>query len=289
MRIWKKWFVAVAAPLLLTGCLWGPGKFGSTLTLKRDGSFTLAYKGEILLQRPDELGGKKDLEPTPWRDSFARCRTDGTTEVSDFLVEQPDAEGQPKVRPCTPAELAKLKSGWATKDADRIAAKRKEGDDMAKAFGLPGYDDESNRAFAAKLTKYAGWRSVQYRGKGVFEVDYQFEGRATQDFVFPAIPDNDLIMPFIALRRRTDGSVQVTAPMFAGLPGPFGRAAMMGLNRGKSDEMATRAQGRFTIVTDGEILTNNSEDGPSTGVGGKQLVWDVTPQSQKIPEALIRL
>ena len=27
---------------------------------------------------------------------------------------------------------------------------------MAKMFGLPGLDDASNRAFAAKLTKYAG-------------------------------------------------------------------------------------------------------------------------------------
>ena len=66
---------------------------------------------------------------------------------------------------------------------------------MAKAFGLPGLDDASNRAFAAKLMKYAGWRSVTYRGKGVFDVDYHFEGRATQDFLFPALPDNDLIIP----------------------------------------------------------------------------------------------
>ena len=58
-------------------------------------------------------------------------------------------------------------------------------------FGLPGLDDAFNRAFAAKLMKYAGWRSVTYRGKGVFDVDYHFEGRATQDFLFPALPDND--------------------------------------------------------------------------------------------------
>ena len=73
--------------------------------------------------------------------------------------------------------------------------KRKKSEDMAKAFGLPGLDDASNRAFAAKLTKYAGWRSVTYRGKGVFDVDYHFEGRATQDFLFPALPDNNLIIP----------------------------------------------------------------------------------------------
>lgn len=288
MGVWGRWILAAAGPLLLTGCLWGPGKFDSTLTLKRDGSFTLAYKGEIMLQRPDEMGGKKDMTPTPWRDDFARCKTDGSATSAEFTV-PPSEEEEKSIRPCTPAELAKLKTEWSRKEADRIAAKRKEADEMAKAFGLPGYDDESNRAFAAKLTKYAGWRSVQYRGKGVFDVDYLFQGRATQDFLFPAIPDNDFLMPFIALRRRADGSVHVTAPMLAGLPGPFGRAAMLGMNQGKSGEMSTKAEGRFTIVTDGEILTNNSEDGPSASTIGRQLVWDVTPATKKIPEALIRL
>ena len=51
----------------------------------------------------------------------------------------------------------------------------------------------------------------------------------------------------------------------------------------------SRAQGRFTIHTDGEILTNNSEDGPATTPAGRQLHWDVGPSSNKIPEALIKL
>src|SRR4029077_21092353 len=94
--------------------------------------------------------------------------------------------------------------------------KRKDSEDMSKLFGLPGLDDASNRAFAAKLTKYAGWRSGAYLGSGGFDVDYHFVGRATQDFLFPALPDNDLIIPFIAIRRRADGSVLVTAPGFTG-------------------------------------------------------------------------
>ena len=93
-----------------------------------------------------------------------------------------------------------------------------------RSFGLPGLDDASNRAFAAKLMKYAGWRSVTYRGKGVFDVDYHFDGRATQDFLFPALPDNDLIIPFIAIRRRADGSVLVTAPALTGGPDRSQRA-----------------------------------------------------------------
>ena len=87
-----------------------------------------------------------------------------------------------------------------------------------RCLGCPGLDDESNRVFAAKLMKYAGWRSVVYRGHGVFDVDYHFVGRATQDFLFPALPDNDIIVPFIAMRRRADGSVLVTAPAMTAGP-----------------------------------------------------------------------
>ncbi|WP_205481066.1 hypothetical protein [Sphingomonas arenae] len=297
MRRWGKWIVAAAAPLLLTGCLWGPGKFDSTLTLKRDGSFMLAYKGEIMLQRPDELDGPRRTEPQPWSDEFARCTKGAhldqpTPPVATVMVPPPPiaverVDGD--TRPCTKAEIAEQKARWEKSEADRVARKKQEAEEMAKVLGLPGLDDESNRAFAAKLTKYAGWRSVTYKGRGVFDVDYLMSGTSRQDFLFPAMPDNDMVMPFVALRRRADGSVQVSAPMFAGQPGMFGRAAMLGMSKGSDRGMPTKAQGKFTIVTDGEILTNNSEDGPSASPGGRSLVWDVTPETKKIPEALIRL
>lgn len=153
-------------------------------------------------------------------------------------------------------------------------------------FGLPGLDDDSNRAFARKLMKYAGWRSVSYRGHGVFDVDYHLDGRSTQDFVFPALPDNDLIIPFIAIRRRSDGSVLVTAPALTGGAGPLmARLAAAGATK---TGVVSHAQGRFTIVTDGEILTNNSEDGPAPTAIGHELHWDIGPGSSRIPETLIR-
>ena len=51
----------------------------------------------------------------------------------------------------------------------------------------------------------------------------------------------------------------------------------------------SKAQGRFTIITDGEVLTNNSEDGAAPHAVGRQIRWDVGSGSTKIPEALIRL
>ena len=125
----------------------------------------------------------------------------------------------------------------------------------------------------------------------MFDVDYHVEGVLTQDYLFPAMPDSDLILPFIAIRRRADGAVQVNAPALTGGVGPFGaRAAAMGIPDASKDSPVSMARGRFTISTDGEILTNNSEDGPSAPAGGRRrLTWDVGPSSKTIPEALVRL
>ncbi len=147
---------------------------------------------------------------------------------------------------------------------------------MAKSFGLPGTDDESNRAFAAKLMKYAGWRSVTYQGKGVFDVDYHMEGRLTQDFVFPLMPDSNIVIPFIALRRRTDGAVLVNAPALTGGTNMFGPMAQQ-MGGGETKGPPSRAEGRFTVHTDGEIVTNNSEDGPAADPLGQQVHWDIAP------------
>ena len=293
---WGKFIVAAAVPLLLTACLWSPGKFASELTLRKNGTYTLDYKGKILFQLPES---KKDMTARPWANTMARCYVGGFAEVAHevtLTIPRPDgdraeagkADGDD--RPCTPAELAKLKVEYEKKEADRVVKKREESEQMAKVFGLPGSDAASNRKFAATLLKYKGWRSVAYQGKGVFAVDYRGEGRLTQDVAFPMIPDSDLMLPFVAMRRRADGLVLVTAPAFTGGSGPFGaRAKMMGLPDGNKDGPQSRAQGRLTIITDGEILTNNSEDGPAPHAGGRQLKWDVDATSTKVPEALVKL
>ena len=257
MHHWTKRLLALAAPLLLTGCLWGPGKFISDLALRKDGSFVLDYRGEIILETADSVASQA------WQDSMAHCASE---------------EG--KDRPCTAQEIAEQKVAFEKKQKDDAEA--------AKAFGLPGSDEESNRAFAVKLTKYAGWRSVTYRGKGVYDVDYHLEGRLTQDFVFPLMPDSNVVIPFVALRRRSDGAVLVNAPALAGGTNMFGpMAQQMGSDTKSSPP--SRAQGRFTIHTNGQIMTNNSEDGPGADPAGQRVSWDIAPGSNKVPEALIRL
>ena len=296
MRNWGKLVAAAVAPLMLGGCLWGPGKFSSDLAINKAGTFVLDYKGEILLQMPDDKSS-----PVPWSDELAVCRKDGSAEVESGTVavslDPPDdanadadmSDGSEE-RPCTPAEIAKLKAEYEKQAVERAESKRKENEQMAKVFGLPGSDDESNRRFAASLLKQKGWRSATYKGKGVFEVDYHFEGQLNQDFAFPLMPDADLMIPFITIRPRTDGSVKINAPAFTGQSGPFGaRAKAMGLPDKGSEGPASRANGRFTVGTDGEFLTNNSEDGPVAAQGRRQVHWDVGPGSDRIPEMLIKL
>jgi hypothetical protein len=281
MHQWIQRAIAAASFLLLTGCLWGPGKFQSTLTIKND-RFTLDYSGEMILDLPPDAKG----ESKPWDDKMAFCPKERLPEI----IEDDAARTDEEARPCTKQEIADLKTQYAGRVADRIASKTKENSEMARMFGLGGVDDTSARDFATKLMKYAGWRSVTYRGNGKFDVVYHGEGRANQDFIFPALPDNDLILPFIAIRRRADGSILVTAPAFTGGQGPLAARGGMGLSAmSPQGGPESKAEGRFTIITDGEVLTNNSEDGPQAAPGGKALVWNVNSTSAKIPEALIKL
>ncbi|MGI8612110.1 MAG: hypothetical protein ACR2KH_07580, partial [Sphingomicrobium sp.] len=221
-------------------------------------------------------------------DDKARCLAgrDGSTPPPPIVSVPP---APPKEWPCSRAEITKQKAEYHKSSAERAGAKRKEAEQMAKQLGLPGADNASNRRFAANLMKYKGWRSVRYQGESVFDVDYHFEGRLDQDFVFPLMPESDFLIPFVAIRRRSDGSVLVTAPALTGGSGPFGaRAKAMGLGN-QSDGPRSRAEGRFTIITDGEILTNNNEDGPIAHPTGKQVRWEVGPGSTKVPEMLVRL
>ena len=292
MRIWGKMVAAAVVPLMLSGCLWGPGKFTSSLALNKAGTFVLDYRGEIMIQIPDDKS-----PPGPWSDDMAVCYADGRTKVEEGSVlvaldppEEDRAEESDEEQQCTAAQIARLKAEYEKQAAQKRAEQARESDQMAELFGLPGTDEESNRRFAASLLKYQGWRSVTYKGKGLFDVDYHFEGRVTQDFAFPMMPESDMLIPFIMLRRRADGSVMVTAPALTGGKGPFGaRAKMMGLPDKGNDGPPSRAEGRFTISTDGEILTNNSEDGPVAAQGRREVYWDVGPGNEKVPEMLVRL
>src|SRR3954469_22165503 len=56
--------VALAAPLLLASCFLSPGKFVSTLDIRKDRSFTFTYVGEIISADPKVTNGSgPDAKP----------------------------------------------------------------------------------------------------------------------------------------------------------------------------------------------------------------------------------
>jgi hypothetical protein len=267
---------ACAALLCLaaSACFLLPGKFASELSLRRDGTFAFAYKGDIHVlaltkMAQDEIGGDAKFEPQP-------CYDDDNGEE----------------RECSADELSTQRSDWETQQEAAKAKKKQDAEMMQKMLG--GIDPADPRAaeeLAERMRKQAGWKSVQYLGDGKFTVDYVIAGRLDHDFSFPTVEKVPVVTPFVAVFRHADGSVRVDAPAFAASAngGP-----LAGMAQGMAGEKGDAAgfpevDGTFAIVTDGEILANNTDEGPRAEAAGKRLSWKVTPRTTSAPTALIRL
>ena len=262
--------------LLAGACFLLPGKFTSELSLRRDGTFAFSYKGDIHVlaltkMAQEEMADDAKFEPQP-------CYDD-------------DSGGE---RECSADEVSTQRSDWETQQEAAKAKKKSDAEMMQKMLG--GIDPADPRAaeeLAERMRKQAGWKSVQYLGDGKFAVDYAIAGRLDHDFSFPTVEKLPIVTPFVALYRRADGTVRIDAPAFAAASngGPFAAMAQ-GLANGK-DEAAPagfpQLDGSFAIVTDGEILANNTDEGPQAGTTGKRLSWQVTPRTTSAPTALIRL
>ncbi len=333
---------ALAMPLTLGSCFITPGNFGSTLDLRRDGTFNFSYKGEIVFQSPDALmkmgesgddGVWKDDKAVCYKDTDASADMDAAADaasgaanamanaasaaaaaVSAADAEKPPAasgkDTPPKVasppaedtaeatmedettRPCTPKEIAEQKKDWEAAKKAREDKAKKDAAQFGAIFGYTPGDDTANKKLAATIMRYDGWKSVVYKGDGVFAVDYQIGGRLDHDFVFPLLPQSDLVFPFVVLKRQADGSVRVAAPALIGGGIKALAARLKGIGAAMTDKevpTSTKTQGSFTVTTDGEILTNNTEDGAAKVPTGRQLMWEIGPDSEKVPEALVKL
>ena len=268
-------FAAALLCLFAAGCFLLPGKFASELTIKRDGTFAFSYQGDIHVLALSKLAqdGKDDnapFKPQPL------CKDDGEV-VGNCSYDTEEAQ----------------RAGWA---AERSAAqaKKKQDSEMARQMlgGIDPADPRAAEELAERMRKQAGWKSVQYAGDGKYVVDFAITGRLDHDFSFPSLERVPMITPFVAIYRRTDGSVRIDAPAFsAGANGgPMG--AMV---QGMGEEKAPSAnlpvlEGRFTIVTDGEILANNTDDGPQAGTAAmRRMAWKISSRTATTPTALIKL
>ena len=288
-----KWFrraLPVLACLALTGCFLQPGKFDSTLEVRKDGSFAFAYKGQVYL-----------LALSKMADMASKAQAGG-----DTFAQEPCKDEDFNERPCTADELARQKQAW---EDERRKKKQEDANNAAMVRAMLGGIDPADPAaaneLAARLRHQAGWRSVTYLGDGLFEVDFSLASKLTHDFVFPTIERFPMADPFVVATRRADGAVRIDAPAFSAqsganpvqglLSGALGAGAAGDASGAKQDASAAAASpapeidGTFRIVTDGEILANNTEDGPQTGVGGKVLQWRITRRTAAAPMALVRL
>lgn len=272
--------VVATLGLMLSACLLAPGKFTSNLDIRKDGRFSFAYSGEMYVLPLSEFaknGGKSGddgvFKPEP-------CKTSSGAE-----------------RECSSAELDRQMRKWEEEQKSAAERKAQEAKQMtAMMGGVDMSDPKSAEEFAASLRRQAGWKKVTYLGKGLFEVEYAISGTLSHDFLFPTMEGFPMANPFVQLSLRNDGSVRVDAPGYSSgaAGGPLkGLASMaaMDQSKGKKDEVPQLPQidGRFTITTDGEILANNTEEGPQADPRGRKLSWTVNARTETEPTALVRL
>jgi hypothetical protein len=288
-----KWFRRAAMPALaclaLSGCFLQPGKFDSTLDLRKDGSFTFAYKGQIYLlalSKIADLASKAEAE-------------------SEFVAETCYDDNLDE-RKCTADELAEQKRTWESEKQSKKAQEQKNAETMRTMLGgIDPADPEAAKELAERLRHQAGWRAVTYVGDGLFEVDFAVSSKLAHDFVFPTIERFPMANAFVMANRRADGTVRIDAPGFTAQSASNPMQAIMSgaLGAATSNNPTDAAQateatpvpampeidGTFRIVTDGEILANNTDEGAQVGAGGKFLQWRVTKRTQVAPLALVRL
>jgi hypothetical protein len=221
-------------------------------------------------------------------------------KVAEEKTEILNDDGEIIQRRCTTREMAKKKRAHDLEIAEAkqraLEQKAEYGRQIKAEFGYDPSSEAEMARFAKDMRKEPGWKSITYKGKGVYTVDYNYTGPLDRDFVFPVFPESKLITPFVMIRKRNDGSALVTAPAFA-------RATANNIMNRTSSVMslasafmnkdfvpnAARIKGRFSISTDGAILTNNTVDGPEGAPGDQTLAWSIFAAEDRIPETLIKL
>jgi len=290
MKLISRWnaaaavLVALAAALCLSACIVSPGKFDSLFHLRKDGTFTFSYNGQIYLlalSRLAEMSAEADAN-----EEFLESAC-----YDDDFVE----------RPCTEDETAEQREEWSQQAERRQQQAAREAEQMGQLLGgIDPSDPEAAEEIAARLRRQDGWTKVQYRGDGLFDVEFSIDSRLGHDFSFPTLERFPISNSFVVANRRKGDSVRVEAPGFApmGSGNPF-QSMMAGMattiaTAGETAEAPPSqpaVEGTFRIVTDGRILANNTDEGPSSGpaAGEQVLEWSVNARTQSVPMALIQL
>lgn len=276
--------LAAALALVLGGCMLAPGTFTSQLELRQGGTFSYTYQGEIYILAMGQLAEMGEALEDENETFEAACFGEDTLEGRD----------------CTEEERADQLAAWEEEQAEK-RRDREQGAEMMRAMlgGIDPSDPEAAAEFASRLERQAGWERVEYKGDGLFDVDFRIAGRLDHDFLFPTMERMQMANFFLLAANRDDGTVRVEAPGFtkAATANPF-----QGMISGFAEGMASAGDGEaapapgvpelngtFRIVTDGEILANNTDEGAVETADGKVLEWEVNSRTQAAPTALVRI
>jgi len=292
MNLVSKWRVAAAgalltaASLMLSGCIVSPGKFTSTLDLRRDGAFTFTYEGQIYLLALSRL---------------AEMANNADASGGEF-VEQPcyDEEEEFEERPCTAEEVAEQRRAWEGEAAAKKAKSERETEAMrAMLGGIDPADPEAAEELAERLRRQKGWQRVDYRGDGLFEVSFAISSQMSHDFAFPTFERFPMSNAFVVANPRIGNTVRIDAPGFATqgngnpmqgmLTGMAGMFSALDTTDEPNEMPMPEMEGTFRIVTDGRILANNTDEGPQPDPAGQALEWKINKRTQSAPMALIQL
>jgi hypothetical protein len=74
--------------------------------------------------------------------------------------------------------------------------------------------------------------------------------------------------------------------IMAGMAGMF---SALDATSAPGDAPLPEMEGTFRIVTDGQILANNTDEGPKPDAAGQALEWKINRRTQTPPMALIQL
>jgi len=149
-------------------------------------------------------------------------------------------------------------------------------------------EEEQLKRLAETLSKEYGFRSVRYVGNRSLAIDYRISGRLDHSFVFPFNPDGEAVVPFLAVELRGKDRVRVKAPGFANDNNATSALGNAGSPNGPSP--GASLDGRFTLTTDAEIVSQNQEEGTKpTADGRHRIVWAVTPATREAPMAVLRV
>jgi hypothetical protein len=284
MKMFKA-LVAGAVALALTGCQFlTAGNYDAAMTIRKDGSFTYRYVGEIQflnqLTMFQQMAAKEaaDQEAETFKPEDQMCWTD---EV--------------ETRTCTDAEIDEKRKEWETAKIAKVEADKKMLEMIKATFGGVDPNEPATMVeFARRLQMHKGWKKVAYNSEArIFDVEYEIAGQIDRDFLFPVFEGVNIMAPFVQAARRIDGKVRVSAPAFVRsqegeMTGMVFNVAMAEMAKDNANYLK-QPNGTFMLTTDAEILTNNTEEGPVARGAMKTLTWKTGLFEKGVPEALIAL